>query len=190
MNLAKENMIYLNKGKIFISEPQTKKLLIKRKGRLLFIFSRRPFPMFLIFFIYSSFVTLRIAGSNVLIFCSFPDQIRQLVLHFHPGSHLEGMRQGHLTGSLSPVRHWLHTLPGCSLPDRMFRYLHCMPDLRLVRMRSRALLQVPIVDTHNIILSSLSFCYNFVAFLLPNYYHHIFLENHLVINGSLSLVRR
>ena len=100
--------------------------------------------MFLIFFIYSSFVTLRIAGSNVLIFCSFPDQIRQLVLHFHPGSHLEGMRQGHLTGSLSPVRHWLHTLPGCSLPDRMYRYLHCMPDLRLVRMRSRALLQVPL----------------------------------------------
>ena len=97
-----------------------------------------------LFFIYSSFVTLRIAGSNVLIFCSFPDQIRQLVLHFHPGSHLEGMRQGHLTGSLSPVRHWLHTLPGCSLPDRMYRYLHCMPDLRLVRMRSRALLQVPL----------------------------------------------
>lgn len=80
----------------------------------------------------------------MLIFCSFPDQIRQLVLHFHPGSHLEGMRQGHLTGSLSPVRHWLHTLPGCSLPDRMYRYLHCMPDLRLVRMQSRALLQVPL----------------------------------------------
>ena len=42
------------------------------------------------------------------------------------------------------VRHWLHTLSGCSLPDRMYRYLHCMPDLRLVRMRSRALLQVPL----------------------------------------------
>ena len=122
--------------------------------------------MFLIFFIYSSFVTLRIAGSNVLIFCSFPDQIRQLVLHFHPGSHLEGMRQGHLTGSLSPVRHWLHTLPGCSLPDRMYRYLHCMPDLRLVRMRSRALLQVPLWILITIILSSLfifvtNFCLRF-----------------------------
>lgn len=86
--------------------------------------------MFLIFFIYSSFVTLRIAGSNVLIFCSFPDQIRQLVLHFHPGSHLEGMRQGHLTGSLSPVRRLQRILPECSLPDHMYSCLRYTPDLR------------------------------------------------------------
>ena len=117
------------------------------KDRLLLILSRRPFLMFLIFlifFIYFSFVTSHVIRSNVLIFCSFPGQVRQLVLHFHSGSHLEGMRQDHLTGSLSPVRRLLRTLPGCSLPDRMYKCLRCMPDLRLVRMRSRALLQVPL----------------------------------------------